>query len=93
MSARTLAVITARGGSKGLPGKNIRPLAGKPLIAWTLQAASQAKRLDRVIVSTDDPDIATAARQWGGDVPFMRPPAWLPIKRHPWRSFGMPWRR
>lgn len=70
----TVGLITARGGSKGIPQKNIRPLAGKPLIAWTIQAAKQSRRLDRAIVSTDDPEIASVAREWGAEVPFMRPP-------------------
>jgi len=68
-----LAIVPARGGSKGLPRKNIRPLAGKPLIAWTLECASQSRYIDRCIVSTDDPEIADVAREWGGDVPFLRP--------------------
>ncbi len=70
----TIGLITARGGSKGIPHKNIRPLAGKPLIAWTIQAAEQSRMLSRTIVSTDDPEIADVARQWGAEVPFMRPP-------------------
>lgn len=68
-----LAVITARGGSKGLPGKNIRPLGGKPLIAWSIEAALGARCIDRVIVSTDAPEIAEAARAAGAEVPFLRP--------------------
>jgi CMP-N,N'-diacetyllegionaminic acid synthase len=68
-----LAVITARGGSKSIPGKNIKPLAGKPLIAWTIETALQCKELCRVIVSTDDQKIANVARQWGAEVPFIRP--------------------
>lgn len=68
-----LAVITARGGSKGLPGKNIRPLAGRPLIAWTIAAALGARCISRVIVSTDDPQIADRSREAGADVPFLRP--------------------
>lgn len=72
---RILAVIPARGGSKRLPGKNIRPLAGKPLIAWTVAAAlAAASRLHAVIVSTDDDQIAAAARSAGAAVPFRRPP-------------------
>jgi len=70
---RVLAVIAARGGSKGLPGKNIRDLGGKPLIAWSIEAASQSQYVDRAIVSTDDTEIADAARRWAGDVPFLRP--------------------
>lgn len=69
----TIALITARGGSKGVPGKNIAPVAGKPLIAWTIEAARAAKRLDKIIVSTDDAAIAEVAREHGADVPFLRP--------------------
>jgi CMP-N,N'-diacetyllegionaminic acid synthase len=73
--SRILAVIPARGGSKGVPGKNIRPLAGKPLIAWTIEVARAASELlTRVIVSTDDPEIAEVARGCGAEVPFIRPP-------------------
>jgi len=68
-----LAVIAARGGSKGLPRKNILPLAGKPLIAWSIECASQSKYIDRCIISTDDQEIANVAKEWGGDVPFLRP--------------------
>lgn len=71
---RVLAVITARGGSKGVPRKNVVPLGGKPLIAWTIDAAHQSEHLTRVIVSTDDEEIADVARRHGADVPFMRPP-------------------
>ena len=70
---RTLAIIPARGGSKGLPGKNIAPLAGKPLVAWTLLAAQKSNELSRVVVSTDAEEIAEVVRAWGGDVPFLRP--------------------
>jgi CMP-N-acetylneuraminic acid synthetase len=70
---KILAIISARGGSKGLPGKNIRPLAGKPLIAWTIEAARESKHIDRVVVSTDDSEIAEVAREWGAEVPFIRP--------------------
>ncbi len=69
----TLAVIPARGGSKAIPRKNLRPLAGKPLIAWTIAAALQARRVDRVLVSTDDEEIAATARAAGAEVPFLRP--------------------
>lgn len=68
-----LAIVPARGGSKGVPRKNVRLLAGKPLIAHTLQAAREAARIARLVVSTDDAQIAAAARQWGADVPFLRP--------------------
>lgn len=80
-----IAFIFARGGSKGLPGKNIRPLAGKPLIAWSIEHARAVKRIERVIVSTDSEEIAAVARDFGADVPFLRPaelardesPEWL----------------
>jgi CMP-N,N'-diacetyllegionaminic acid synthase len=67
-----LAIITARGGSKGLPRKNVRPLCGKPLIAWTIDAARQAGLVDRTILSTDDEEIAAVAREFSCEVPFMR---------------------
>ena len=70
---RTLAIIPARGGSKGLPGKNIRPLAGLPLIAHAIRAARDADELDACIVSTDSEKIARIAKKYGGDVPFLRP--------------------
>lgn len=70
---KVLAVIPARGGSKGVPQKNIRPLAGKPLIAYTIEAASDSKELTRFIVSTDDEAIAKVSREAGADVPFIRP--------------------
>lgn len=69
---KILAVITARGGSKGIPRKNIKELAGKPLIAYTIEAAKGSKYLTRCIVSTDDAEIAEIAKRCGGDVPFMR---------------------
>lgn len=68
-----LAVIPARGGSKGIPGKNIRDLLGKPLIAYTIEAALRSQHLNRVIVSTDDETIAEIARKYGAEVPFIRP--------------------
>ncbi|SDB56074.1 N-acylneuraminate cytidylyltransferase [Pseudobutyrivibrio sp. YE44] len=68
-----LAIIPARGGSKGLPGKNIKPLLGKPLIAYAVEAALASKYIDRVIVTTDDEEIARVAREAGAEVPFMRP--------------------
>lgn len=81
----TVAFIFARGGSKGLLGKNIRLLGGKPLIAWSIEHALAVKRIERVIVSTDSEKIATVAREYGGEVPFIRPatlaqddsPEWL----------------
>lgn len=68
-----LALILARGGSKGIPRKNIYEVCGKPLIAWTIEAAQAAKQVSRVIVSTDDEEIAAVARSFGAEVPFMRP--------------------
>jgi len=71
---RVLAVIPARGGSKSVPRKNIRPVCGKPLIAYTIETALAARHLfHRVIVSTDDKEIAEVARRYGAEVPFMRP--------------------
>lgn len=77
--------IFARGGSKGLPGKNIKPLGGTPLIGHAINAARESGMIDRVIVSTDDPEIAAVARECGAEVPFLRPeelarddsPEWL----------------
>jgi CMP-N-acetylneuraminic acid synthetase len=68
-----LAVVPARGGSKGIPGKNIVPLGGKPLIQYTLDVALKVDKIDRVLVSTDDERIAEVARQAGCDIPFLRP--------------------
>ena len=68
-----IAIIPARGGSKGLPGKNIKPLLGKPLIAYTIECALQSQSVERVIVSTDDEKIAAVAKQYGAEVPFLRP--------------------
>ena len=68
-----IALIPARGGSKGLPGKNIRLLNGKPLIAYAIEAALKAKHIDRVIISTDDEEIARVAVEYGAELPFMRP--------------------
>ena len=70
---RYVALICARGGSKGLPGKNIKPLGGVPLIGRSIQIAKQVSRLDRVIVSTDSEEIAKIARDYGAEVPFIRP--------------------
>lgn len=68
-----VALITARGGSKGIPRKNLAPVAGKPLIAWTIAAARGSKHVSRVLVSTDDPEIAEVSRAHGAEVPFLRP--------------------
>lgn len=67
------ALIPARGGSKGIPRKNIKLIAGKPLIVWTIEAALRSSLLNAVVVSTDDPEIADVARRAGALVPFMRP--------------------
>ncbi|MFU8820519.1 MAG: cytidylyltransferase domain-containing protein [Gammaproteobacteria bacterium] len=68
-----LALIPARGGSKGIPRKNLKPLGGKPLIGWTIEAARQARSIDCVVVSTEDMEIASLALELGVEVPFMRP--------------------
>ena len=70
---KILAVIPARGGSKGLPGKNIRMLGGKPLIAWTIDAAKKSEYIDRLILSSEDDGIISTARGCGCEVPFVRP--------------------
>jgi CMP-N,N'-diacetyllegionaminic acid synthase len=70
---RVLGIVTARGGSKGIPRKNIALLLGKPLLAYTADAALSAKRLTRVVLSTEDEEIARIGRQCGLDVPFLRP--------------------
>lgn len=69
-----LALITARGGSKSIPGKNISILAGKPSIAWTIEAALKSPLISRIVVSTDDEEIARVSSSWGADIPLMRPP-------------------
>ncbi len=73
MENKLIALIPARGRSKGISRKNIRPLLGKPLIAWAIEAALNCPSLDRVIVSTDDKEIASIARENGAEVPFIRP--------------------
>jgi CMP-N,N'-diacetyllegionaminic acid synthase len=84
-----LGIIPARGGSKGIPNKNLAPIAGRPLLAYTADAVRDATRLTRVIVSTDDPTIASAARALGLEVPFLRPASMaaddtpmLPVVQH-----------
>ena len=86
---RVVAIIPARGGSKVIPRKNVVLLAGKPLIAYTIETALQAPSLERVIVSTDDEEIAAIARKHGAEVPFLRPKELaaddtpdLPVFRH-----------
>ena len=78
---RVLGLIPARGGSKGVPGKNIRSVGGKPLIAWTIAAARKSKFLDRLILSSDDRDIIAVARRYGCEVPFVRPKNLAPLIR------------
>ncbi len=73
MGLSLLAIISARGGSKGIPRKNTKLLAGKPLISWSIDAAKQASCINRIIVSTEDDEIASVARESGADVPFSRP--------------------
>lgn len=73
--AGTIAIVPARGGSKSIPRKNVRPLGGVPLLAYSIEAALTARMVDRVIVSTDDEEIAEVARAWGAEVPFLRPAA------------------
>jgi CMP-N,N'-diacetyllegionaminic acid synthase len=68
-----LAIIPARGGSKGIPRKNIHMLAGKPLIAWTIEEAKKSKYIDRVILSSEDEEIIRVAKEWGCEVPYVRP--------------------
>ncbi len=70
---KVLAVITARGGSKGVPRKNLRQVAGKPLIAWTIEAARASRYLDKVVLSSEDDEIMRVAAEWGCEVPFARP--------------------
>ena len=84
-----LAIIPARGGSRGLPGKNIRPLVGLPLIVHSLRLAALCLEIDRCIVTTDSDEIAAVAKAYGGDVPFMRPAElarddtpMMPVLRH-----------
>jgi N-acylneuraminate cytidylyltransferase len=69
-----VAIIPARGGSKRIPRKNIRPFAGKPIIAYSIEAARDCSLFDRIIVSTDDAEIAAISREWGAETPFVRPP-------------------
>jgi N-acylneuraminate cytidylyltransferase len=70
---RVLAIIPARGGSKGVPRKNIREVAGKPLIAWTIQESRKSCFIDRVVLSSEDPEIIEVAKAWGCEAPFFRP--------------------
>lgn len=89
MAFAVLAVVPARGGSKGIPDKNLALLGGRPLIAYTAEAVQQSKLITRAVISTDNPAIADAARKYGLDAPFLRPAAladddtpMLPVLRH-----------
>jgi CMP-N,N'-diacetyllegionaminic acid synthase len=91
---RILAVIPARGGSKGIPKKNIKKLAGKPLICWTIESALKSKMIDKLIVSTDDKNIARISKKACAEIPFMRPDELsgdktptLPVLIHAYKHF------
>src|SRR5690606_178870 len=84
-----VAIIPARGGSKRIPRKNVKDFCGKPMIAWSIEAAKASGCFDKIIVSTDDSEIAHIARQLGAEIPFMRPAALsddytgtIPVIRH-----------
>lgn len=90
-----VAIIPARGGSKRIPGKNIRPFRGKPMIAWSIAAARESACFDQIVVSTDSAEIADVARKFGASVPFLRPPELsdditptIPVLRHAIESLG-----
>ena len=83
----TVAFIFARGGSKGLPGKNTRSFGGKPLIAWSIECALSVGSIDRVLVSTDSEEIAAISKKYGADVPFMRPPELATDESPEWLSW------
>ncbi len=87
---QVLAIIPARGGSKGIPRKNIREFAGYPLIAYSIAAGLQAEAVTRTIVSTDDEEIAAVARQWELRLLSYGPPNWHRIKHWTCRSTSMP---
>jgi len=87
MTSGIIGFIFARGGSKGVPRKNIRPLANKPLIAYAIRAAKECRFINRVIVSTDDDEIATIARHYGAEIPFMRPADLAGDKAPEWLSW------
>ena len=97
MKPNIVGFVFARGGSKSVPRKNIRSLAGKPLIAYAIETARASQLIDRVIVSTDDTEIAAVARQFGAEVPFMRPvelaqddsPEWM-AWQHALRAVDVP---
>ena len=84
-----VAIIPARGGSKRIPRKNIKMFCGKPMLAWSIEAAKASECFDKIIVSTDDQEIAETAQQCGAEIPFMRPPelsgdhiGTIPVMRH-----------
>src|SRR3989344_851906 len=70
---KVLAVVGARSGSKGIPDKNIKPLLGKPLMAWIIEAGKASKYITRVVLSTDSPEYAEIGKKYGAEVPFLRP--------------------
>lgn len=82
-----VGIIFARGGSKGIPRKNIKLLAGKPLIAYAIETAQAVPQIDRIVVSTDDAEIADVARRYGAEVPFMRPPELAQDNSPEWPSW------
>lgn len=95
MSPQVLAIVPARGGSKGVPGKNVRPLAGRSLIEYAAHAAADSGVIDRIVLSTDSPEIAEVGRRAGMEVPFMRPAAlaadetpMLPVIQHTLDQLG-----
>ena len=73
LAGEVVAIIPARGGSKGIPRKNLAPLGGIPLLAWSIEVAKESSLVDRIVVSTDDHEIAEVSRKWGAEVPFLRP--------------------
>lgn len=92
---KLLGIIPARGGSKGIPGKNIKLLGGKPLLAYTIEAARKADIFARVILTTDSAEIAAVGKEYGAETPFMRPPElafddtpMLPVLQHAVRALG-----
>ena len=92
-----VAVIPARGGSKRIPGKNIKPFCGKPMILWSIEAAMQSGCFERVVVSTDAPEIADLAKAHGAELPFARPASLsddftgtIPVIRHAAEALGLP---
>lgn len=86
-SPRVLATICARGGSKGVPRKNLKPLGGKPLLAHSVEQALRCRCFQRVVVNTDDPEMAEVGRRAGAEVPFMRPPELATDSASKWNVF------